>query len=74
MKGQAIQARVGSPLVLDGDYDRVGLVLGVQHADVSPPYLARWLSGWHVALMFPRPYASILPDVPVNGAPAGGLA
>jgi Domain of unknown function (DUF1918) len=62
-----MKACVGDRLVVDGDGERVGLVIGVQHADGTPPYVIRWLSDGHVALVFPGPYARIVPA----GHPAG---
>jgi hypothetical protein len=56
-----MKARVGDRLVVDGDGDRVGLVIGVQHEDGTPPYVIKWLSDGHVALVFPGPYARIVP-------------
>jgi hypothetical protein len=59
-----MKACVGDHLVVDaGDPagDRVGLVIGVQHEDGTPPYVIKWLSDGHVALVFPGPYARIVP-------------
>jgi hypothetical protein len=56
-----MKACVGDRLVVDGDGDRVGLVIGVQHEDGTPPYVIKWLSDGHVALVFPGPYARIVP-------------
>jgi hypothetical protein len=56
-----MKAYVGDRLVVDGDGDRVGLVIGVQHEDGTPPYVIKWLSDGHVALVFPGPYARIVP-------------
>jgi uncharacterized protein DUF1918 len=56
-----MKARVGDRLVVAGDDDRVGVVIGLRHEDGSPPYVIRWLSGGHVALVSPGPYARIVP-------------
>ena len=56
-----MKAHVGDRLVVDGDGDRVGLIIGVRHTDGTPPYVIKWLSDGHVALVFPGPYARILP-------------
>jgi Domain of unknown function (DUF1918) len=66
-----MKACVGDRLVVDaGDpaRDRVGLVIGVQHEDGTPPYVIKWLSDGHVALVFPGPYARILPASEPEGA------
>ena len=64
-----MQARVGDRLIPDGDADRIGLVIGLQNADGSPPYVIKWLSSGHIALVSPGPYARILPADPgVGGA------
>jgi Domain of unknown function (DUF1918) len=66
-----MKARVGDRLVVAGDDDRVGVVIGLQHEDGSPPYVIRWLSGGHVALVSPGPYARIVPaeQAPADDAP-----
>jgi len=56
-----MKAQVGDRLVVDGDGDRVGLIIGVRHTDGTPPYVIKWLSDGHVALVFPGPYARVLP-------------
>lgn len=55
-----MKARVGDRLVVDGDGERVGLVIGVKHEDGTPPYVIKWLRDGHVALVFPGPYARIV--------------
>ena len=56
-----MKAHVGDRIVIADDDDRVGLVIGLKHPDGSPPYVIRWLNGGHVALVFPSPYARIIP-------------
>ena len=65
-----MQARVGDRLIPDGDADRIGLVIGLQNADGSPPYVIKWLSSGHIALVSPGPYARILPADPAGGRAA----
>jgi uncharacterized protein DUF1918 len=65
-----MRAHVGDRLVVDGDGDRVGVVIGVQHEDGTPQYVIKWLSDGHVALVFPGPYARIVPAMPEAGAGA----
>jgi Domain of unknown function (DUF1918) len=63
-----MRARVGDLLIPNGDAGRTGLVIGLQHADGSPPYIIKWLSSGHIALVSPGPYARILPADPVDDA------
>ena len=62
-----MRAQVGDRLVPNGDADRIGLVIGLQHADGSPPYVIKWLSSGHIALVSPGPYARIRPADPAGG-------
>jgi hypothetical protein len=56
-----MKAGVGDLLVPDdGDRDRIGVIIGLRNADGSPPYVVRWLSDGHIALVFPGPYARIV--------------
>ena len=63
-----MRAQVGDRLIQDGDPDRIGVVIGLRNADGSPPYVVKWLTGGHIALVFPGPYARIVHADPVNGA------
>jgi hypothetical protein len=65
-----MKAQVGDRLIPDGDPDRIGLVIGLRNEDGSPPYIVRWLATGHVALVFPGPYARIVPGDPADGAAA----
>jgi hypothetical protein len=56
-----VRAQVGDRLVPDGDDSRAGLIIGLPHQDGSPPYVVRWLADGHVALVYPGPYARIVP-------------
>ncbi len=62
-----MKAMPGDRLIIDGDSDRVGEVIGVPHADGSPPYVVRWRRSGHIALVSPDSYASL---VPADGAGA----
>jgi hypothetical protein len=56
-----MKADVGDLLVPDdGDRDRIGVIIGLRNADGSPPYVVRWLSDGHIALVFPGPYTRIV--------------
>jgi Domain of unknown function (DUF1918) len=71
-----MKAQVGDRLVPDGDTDRIGLVIGLPNDDGSPPYVIKWLSSGHIALVSPGPYTRILPADPAGAAaePAGAPA
>lgn len=56
-----MRAQIGDRLVIADDDDRVGIVIGLPHADGSPPYVIRWLNDGHVALVSPGPYARLVP-------------
>jgi hypothetical protein len=59
--GLIMRAQVGDQLVADGaDNQRVCEIIGLNHADGSPPYVVRWLTDGHIALLFPGPYARLV--------------
>jgi hypothetical protein len=65
-----MRAPVGDRLLPDGrDDSRGALIIGLQHPDGSPPYVVRWLADRHITLVFPGPYARI---VPTGTSEAGG--
>jgi hypothetical protein len=66
-----MKARVGDRLLADGDPCRAGVIIGVRSADGSPPYVVKWLSDGHIALVFPGPYTKVVCGVPADRA-AGG--
>lgn len=53
-------ARVGDRLIVEGDSDRAGLIIGVLHEDGSPPYIVRWLANGHIAMVSPGQFARIV--------------
>jgi hypothetical protein len=56
-----MKARVGDRLVRDcGDSHRVCEIIGLNHADGSPPYVVRWLSDGHIGLLYPGPYTKVV--------------
>ena len=63
-----MRAAPGDRLVIDGDSARVGEVIGVPHADGTPPYVVRWLRSGHIALVSPDNYTVI---IPANGDDSG---
>jgi hypothetical protein len=54
-----MRARVGDRLVVGED--RVGEVVGVPSADGSPPYIIKWLTDGHIAMVLPDHYSRIVP-------------
>jgi Domain of unknown function (DUF1918) len=44
-------ARIGDRLLADGT--RVGLIIAVPHDDGTPPYIVKWLSDGHIAMVVP---------------------
>ena len=58
-----MRARVGDQLVADGpDSRRVCEIIRLSHPDGSPPYVVRWRSDGHIALLFPGPYPACPPS------------
>jgi hypothetical protein len=54
-------AHVGDRLIVEGDETRTGLIIGVPHADGSPPYIVKWLAGGHIAMVSPGEFARVIP-------------
>ena len=54
-------AHVGDRLIVEGDPARTGLIIGIPHEDGSPPYIVKWLSNGHVAMVSPSQFARIIP-------------
>jgi hypothetical protein len=67
-----MRASVGDWLIPAGDPSRSGLVIGLHHADGSPPYVVRWQFDGHIALVFPGPYDRIVADGSRTGWSAHG--
>jgi hypothetical protein len=56
-----MKANVGDRLVTEGpDGQRECLIIGLQHADGSPPYVVRWLADGHIALVYPGPFTRLV--------------
>jgi hypothetical protein len=62
-----MRAQIGDRLLVGYDRQRTGLVIGVPREDGQPPYIIKWLSDGHIAMVFPDQYARIVPA----GHPAG---
>jgi hypothetical protein len=61
-------AEAGDRLIVNGDPDRVGLVMAVPHTDGTPPYVVKWLSTGHIAMVSPDQLGRILPaEHPATG-------
>lgn len=56
-----MRAVPGDRLIMNGDPERVGVVIDVPHPDGSPPYVVRWHRSGHIALMSPDCYSSLVP-------------
>jgi len=56
-----MKANVGDRLITEGvEGQRECLIIRLQHEDGSPPYVVRWLSDGHIALVFPGPYTRLV--------------
>lgn len=56
-----MRANVGDMLVVPGRESRVGQVIRVVGLDGAPPYVVKWLSDGHIAMVTPSQYARIVP-------------
>jgi hypothetical protein len=56
-----MRANVGDMLVVPGRESRVGQVIRVVGPDGAPPYVVKWLSDGHIAMVTPSQYARIVP-------------
>ena len=64
-------AHVGDRLIVEGDAARAGLIIAVPHDDGSPPYIVKWLSDGHIAMVSPGDFARIIPARPPPASPRG---
>lgn len=62
-------ARVGDRLVVSDDPARSALIIGVPHQDGSPPYIVKWLTDGHIAMVSPSAFARVIPAEPGGRAP-----
>lgn len=56
-----MRAKVGDTLVVPGPENRAGLVIRVLGPDGGPPYVIKWQSDGHIAMVTPGEYARIVP-------------
>jgi hypothetical protein len=59
--GAVMRANVGDLLVVPGRESRVGQVIRVIGQDGAPPYVVKWQSDGHIAMVTPSQYARIVP-------------
>ena len=55
-----MKANVGDLLAVPGRERRVGLILRVLGPDGAAPYVVKWQSDGHIAMVTPGPYARII--------------
>jgi hypothetical protein len=70
-----MKASVGDRLISEGtNGERECLIISLHHADGSPPYVVRWLSDGHIALVYPGPYTRLVHSpATTRGAKACGV-
>ena len=56
-----MRAEVGDLLIVPGSESRTGRIIRVLGADGGPPYVIKWLSDGHIAMVTPSQYARIVP-------------
>jgi hypothetical protein len=64
-------ASVGDRLITGPGRSQAGLIIGVPRDGGAPPYIVRWLSDGHIAMVFPDEYARIIPAGTGTGTGAG---
>jgi len=62
-------AHVGDRLIAEGDAARTGLIIGVPNEDGSPPYIVKWRSDGHIAMVWPGDFTCVVPAA--QPAPGG---
>lgn len=70
-----MRANIGDLLVVPGLESRVGVVIRVLGQDGAPPYVIKWQSDGHIAMVTPGEYSRIVsacqPDAPGDVAGPG---
>ena len=56
-----MRAKVGDTLVVPGPEIRTGLVIRVLGQEGAPPYVIKWQSDGHIAMVTPGEYSRIVP-------------
>lgn len=54
-------ARAGDRLIVEGDSAWTALIVAVPHDDGPPPYVVKWLTDGHIAILSPAQFARIIP-------------
>ena len=68
-----MRAKVGDRLLVGHGRHRIGLIVDVPQPDGQPPYIVKWLSDGHIAMVFPDQYARVIPaGHPVGTGLSGG--
>jgi Domain of unknown function (DUF1918) len=57
-----MRANIGDLLVVAGSQSRTGLIIGIVGKAGAPPYVIKWLSDGHIAMVTPDPYSRIVPS------------
>jgi Domain of unknown function (DUF1918) len=57
-----MQAKIGDVLVVAGSESRTGLIIGIVGQDGAPPYVVKWRSDGHIAMVTPDAYSRIVPS------------
>jgi uncharacterized protein DUF1918 len=67
-----MRAKVGDTLVVPGPEIRTGLVIRVLGREGAPPYVIKWQSDGHIAMVTPGEYSRIVPACQEDAG--GGVA
>jgi hypothetical protein len=59
--GAVMRASIGDVLMVPGGGSRTGLVIGVVGKNGAPPYVIKWLTDGHIAMVTPDQYSRIVP-------------
>ncbi len=55
-----MRARVGDMLIVPGRKTRTGLIVRIVGQDGAPPYIIKWLTDGHIAMVTPGEYSRIV--------------
>lgn len=56
-----MRAHVGDLLLVPGRKTRTGLIVRIVGKDGAPPYVIKWLTDGHIAMVTPSEYSRIVP-------------
>lgn len=57
-----MRANIGDVLIVAGSESRTGLIIDVVGRDGAPPYVVKWQSDGHIAMVTPDAYSRIVPS------------